>query len=136
MYWLCHISTWIHHRYTRVPHPEPSSLLPPRTIPLSRPSAFFKLRYNLQRIQFTYHKCPAQWFLSKYIQFCNHYYNSVLEYFITQQSSLGSICSHSEFPLPASGKHCSGFFIVLSSLDISCNWNHTMWSLLYLASFV
>ena len=24
---------------TRVPHPEPSSLLPPRTIPLSRPSA-------------------------------------------------------------------------------------------------
>ena len=25
--------------YTRVPHPEPSSLLPPRTIPLGRPSA-------------------------------------------------------------------------------------------------
>ena len=24
---------------TRVPHPEPSSLLPPRTIPLGRPSA-------------------------------------------------------------------------------------------------
>ena len=21
LYWLCHISTWIHHRYTRVPHP-------------------------------------------------------------------------------------------------------------------
>ena len=39
MYWFCHISTWIHHRYTRVPHREPSSLLPPRTIPLSRPSA-------------------------------------------------------------------------------------------------
>ena len=33
MYWFCHISTWIHHRYTRVPHPEPSSLLPPCTIP-------------------------------------------------------------------------------------------------------
>ena len=30
LYWFCHISTWIHHRYTRVPHPEPSSLLPPR----------------------------------------------------------------------------------------------------------
>ena len=28
MYWFCHISTWIRHRYTRVPHPEPSSLLP------------------------------------------------------------------------------------------------------------
>ena len=30
---------WIHHRYTCVPHPEPSSLLPPYTIPLGRPSA-------------------------------------------------------------------------------------------------
>ena len=29
LYWFCHISKWIHHRYTRVPHPEPSSLLPP-----------------------------------------------------------------------------------------------------------
>ena len=32
LYWFCHIST-------RVPHPEPSSLLPPRTIPLVCPSA-------------------------------------------------------------------------------------------------
>ena len=39
LYWFCHISTWIGHRYTRVPHPEPSSLLPPRTIPLGSPSA-------------------------------------------------------------------------------------------------
>ena len=39
MYWFCHISKWIRHRYTRAPHPEPSSLLPPRTIPLGRPSA-------------------------------------------------------------------------------------------------
>ena len=39
LYWFCHISTWIGHRYTHVPHPEPSSLLPPRTILLSRPSA-------------------------------------------------------------------------------------------------
>ena len=37
--WFCHISTWIRHRYTRVPHPEPSSLLPPRTILLGRSSA-------------------------------------------------------------------------------------------------
>ena len=36
---FCHISTWIHHRYIRVPHPEPSSLLPPCTIPLGHPSA-------------------------------------------------------------------------------------------------
>ena len=39
LYWFCHISTWIHHRYTHVPHPEPSSLLPPHTIPLGRPGA-------------------------------------------------------------------------------------------------
>ena len=39
MYWFCHISKWICHRYTCVPHPEPSSLLPPHTIPLDRPSA-------------------------------------------------------------------------------------------------
>ena len=39
LYWFCHTSTWICHRYTRVPHPEPSSLLPPHTIPLGRPSA-------------------------------------------------------------------------------------------------
>ena len=39
LYWFCHISKWICHRYTCVPHPEPSSLLPPHTIPLCRPSA-------------------------------------------------------------------------------------------------
>ena len=39
LYWICHTSTWIHHRYTRVPHPEPPILLPPYTIPLGHPSA-------------------------------------------------------------------------------------------------
>ena len=29
LYWFCHISTWICHKYTRVPHAEPASLLPP-----------------------------------------------------------------------------------------------------------
>ena len=29
LYWFCHITKWIHHRYTCVPHPEPSSLLLP-----------------------------------------------------------------------------------------------------------
>ena len=36
LYWFCHISKWIHHRYICVPHPEPSSVLPPHTIPLGR----------------------------------------------------------------------------------------------------
>ena len=39
LYWFCHTSTWIHHGYTRVPHPEHPSHLPPRTIPLGHPSA-------------------------------------------------------------------------------------------------
>ena len=39
LYWFCHTSTCIHHRYTRVPHPEPPSLLLPCTIPLGHPSA-------------------------------------------------------------------------------------------------
>ena len=39
LYWFCHISKWICHRYTCVPHPEPSSLLPPHTIPLGHPRA-------------------------------------------------------------------------------------------------
>ena len=39
LYWFCHISKWICHRYTCVPYPEPSSLLPPHTISLGCPSA-------------------------------------------------------------------------------------------------
>ena len=33
LYWFCRISKWIHHRYTYVSHPEPSSLLPPHNHP-------------------------------------------------------------------------------------------------------
>ena len=39
LYRFCHISKWVCHRYTFVPHPEPSSLLPPHTIPLGCPGA-------------------------------------------------------------------------------------------------
>ena len=42
LYWFCHISTWIRHRYTRAPHPEPSSsLLVPSlwVIPVHKPQA-------------------------------------------------------------------------------------------------
>ena len=39
LYWFCQILKWILHRYTCVPHPEPSSLLPPHSIPLGHPSA-------------------------------------------------------------------------------------------------
>ena len=39
LYWFCQILKWIRHGYTCVPHPEPSSILPPHTIPLGRPGA-------------------------------------------------------------------------------------------------
>ena len=39
LYWFCHTSTCIRHGCTRVPHPEPPSHFPPRTIPLGHPSA-------------------------------------------------------------------------------------------------
>ena len=39
LYWFCHTSTWILHGCTCVPHPEPPSHLPPRTIPPGHPSA-------------------------------------------------------------------------------------------------
>ena len=39
LYWFCLISKWINHRCTCVAHPERSSFLPPRTIPLDHPSA-------------------------------------------------------------------------------------------------
>ena len=39
LYWFCHTSTCIHHRCTRVSHPETPSHLPPHTIPLGHPSA-------------------------------------------------------------------------------------------------
>ena len=39
LYCFCHTSTWIPHGCTHVPHPEPPSHRPPRTIPLGHPSA-------------------------------------------------------------------------------------------------
>ena len=61
LYWFCHISTWIHHRYTCVPHPEPPSLLPPHSIPLGRPSA------PAPSVQ--YHASNLDWRLLSYMIF-------------------------------------------------------------------
>ena len=41
LYWFCHISTWIRHMYTHVPHPESSSLPVPSlwVVPVHQPQA-------------------------------------------------------------------------------------------------
>ena len=83
LYWFCKISKWICHGYTCIPHPEPSSLLPPRTIPLGHPSA------PAPSIQ--YHTLNLVWQLVPYmILFQCHYPKS----------------SH-PLPLPQSPKDCS-----------------------------
>ena len=50
LYWFCHISTWIRHEYTCVSHPEPSSHVPPSTIPLGHPSAPVSILYHASNL--------------------------------------------------------------------------------------
>ena len=85
LYWFCHISRSICHRYTCVPHPEPSSLLSPYTIPLGHPSA------PAPSIQ--YCALNLDWWLISYMIF-----------YIFQCHSPKS--SHS-LPLPQNSKDCS-----------------------------
>ena len=85
LYWFCHISTWFCHRYTRIPHPEPSSLLPPRTIPLGRPSA-----------------------LAPSIQYCASNLDwQLISYMILYMFQCHSPKSSHPLPLPQSPKDCS-----------------------------
>ena len=85
LYWFCHILTWICHRYTCVPHPEPSSLLPPHTIPQGHPSV------PAPSIQ--YGALNLDWWLISYM---------ILYMFQCQSPK----SSHS-LPLPQNSKDCS-----------------------------
>ena len=85
MYWFCHISTKICHRYTCVPHPEPPLLLSPRTIPLDHLSA------PAPSIQ--YHALNLDW--------------RFISYMILYMFQYHSPKSSHPFPLPQSPKVCS-----------------------------
>ena len=85
LYWFCHISKWICHRYTCVPQPEPSSLFPPYTIPLGRPSA------PAPSIQ--YRASNLDWWL--------------VSYMILYMFKCHSPKSSHPLPLPQSPKDCS-----------------------------
>ena len=87
LYWFCHTSTWIFHGCTRVPHPEPPSHLPPRTIPLGHPSApASSILYPASNLDW--------WFISYMILY------------MVQCHSPKSSCPLS-LPLPQSPKDCS-----------------------------
>ena len=101
LYWFCHISQWIRHRHTCVPHPEPSSLLPPHTIPLGRSSA------PAPSIQ--YRASNLDWRLVSYM---------IL--YIFQCHSPKS--SH-PLPLPQSSKDCPPLFLKQSS-GVCCFPSH------------
>jgi len=85
LYLFCHISTWIHHRCTRVPRPEPPSNLPPSTIPLGHPSA------PAPSIQ--YHALNLDW--------------RFVSYMILYMFQRHSPKSSHPLPLPQSPKDCS-----------------------------
>ena len=96
LYWFWHISKWIRHRYTCVPHPEPSSFLHPHTIPLGRPSA------PAPSIQ--YRASNLDWQLVSYM---------ILYMFQCHSPK----SSHAlPLPLPQSPKDCSIYIIFLSCL--------------------
>ena len=84
-YWFCHISKWICPRYTCVPHPEPSSLVPPRTILLGHLSA------PAPSIQ--YRALNLDWRL--------------VSYMILYMFQCHSPKASHPFPLPQSPKYCS-----------------------------
>ena len=93
LYWFCHTSTWIRHRCTCVPNPEPPSHVPPHTIPLGHPSV------------------PAPSFL---------YPASNLDWWFVSYMILYMFQCHSPksspLPLPQSPKDCSIHLCLFSQL--------------------
>ena len=85
LYWFCHTLPWIRHRCTCVPHPEPSSYLPPHTLPLGHPSA--------PALSILYHASNLDW------QFVSHI---ILYMFQCHSPKSSHPC-----PLPQSPKDCS-----------------------------
>ena len=84
LYWFCHTSTWIHHRCTHVPHPEP----PPSTHPV--PSHWVIPVHQLQA------SCILHWTWTG---------DSLLIWYYTCFNAI--LPNHPLFPLPQSPKDCS-----------------------------
>ena len=114
LYWFCHTSTWICHRCTCVPHPEPLSHFPSHTIPLGHPSA--------PAPSILYHALNLDW------RFISH----IILYMFQSHSPKSS---HPR-PFPQSPKDCSlyrflllqtsktliTFWLLLSSVTVFSCW--------------
>ena len=103
LYRFCHTSTWIRHRYTRVPHPEPPPFLPPHTIPLGPPSA--------PAPSTQYHASNLDW----------RFISSMILYMFQCHSPK----SCHPLPLPQSPKDCSIHLCIVSLFCIS-RWQMIM----------
>ena len=94
LYWFCHTSTWIHHGYTHVPHPETPSHLPPCTIPPGHPSA--------PAPSILYHASNLDWWF--------------ISYMILYMFQCHSPKSSHPLPLPQSPKDCPIHLCLFSCL--------------------
>ena len=74
MYWFCHISKWIRHRYTCVPYPEPSSLL----LWVLISSAFGSLIPSARLLSFT-EKVKKIWLLKNVLSCFWNYKNNTFK---------------------------------------------------------
>ena len=98
--WFCHTYTCIHHRYTRVPHPEHPSLLPPHTIPLGRLSA--------PAPSIRYHALNLGW--------------QLVSYMILYMFQCYFPKSSHPLPLPQSPKYCSIHLCLFCCLAYRLNY--------------
>ena len=90
LYWFCHTSTWIHHRYTHVPHPKPPSLLHPPTIPLGHPSAPAPSKQ--------YHASNLDWRFGNFKHYLNYNFTSICFLFIEKIRILNCIFYRTSLP--------------------------------------
>ena len=77
LYKFCQISKWIRHRYTHIPHPEPSSLLPSLPYPPSGSSQCTSPKHPVPCIEQP--RCPSadKWIRKLWYIYTMEYYSAI-----------------------------------------------------------